>query len=116
MPLGAAALWPRDLGFIPVVLTVSYICSLLFGLPAYLIFRRFGWLAWWQVLLGSVTCLIPVVLLYVASAGGWTSLHIQLYGLNNSLVLAAYTTGTAAIFWTIAIWRNPDSRSSPPTP
>jgi hypothetical protein len=116
LPLGALALSPRDVGTLPVVVTVSYVCSLMFGIPAFLAFRRFDWLAWWQVLLGGLGCLVPVMLLYVASAGGWGSLHIRIYGLHNIPMLAAFTIGTAAIFWFVAIWRNPRARSTSPNP
>jgi hypothetical protein len=114
LPLGAILLSPSGDTALPLVLIPSYVCSLLFGIPAYLFFRRLEWLAWWQVLLGGLACLVPVALLYVAFAGGFGTPHIQRYGLHNILVLAPFTTGTAGIFWVIAIWRNEGAASAHP--
>jgi hypothetical protein len=82
---------------------VAYGCALVFGVPAFLIFRRFGWLAWWQVTLGGIGCLVPLLVFCIVTA---PAAHLAAYGLSNSLVLASCSGTTAFCFWVIAIWRN----------
>jgi hypothetical protein len=84
---------------------VAYGCALIFGVPAFLIFRRLRWLAWWQVTLGGIGCLVPLLLFYIVTA---PVAHLAAYGLNNGLILASYSGATAFCFWVIAIWRNRD--------
>ena len=44
-------------------LPVALICAVVFGLPAYFILHRFGWLSWWQLALAGTVCASPCLLL-----------------------------------------------------
>ncbi len=101
---------PSEIAFLSLPLFVSYGCSLLFGIPGFLFFRRLGWLTWWQVTLGGIACVTPLLLLYVVLS---SPLNIQLYGLHNGSVLAGCSAVTALAFWVTAIWRNPSLRVNP---
>lgn len=68
------------------------------GVPAFVLFRRRGWLLWWQFAMGGgvlgLACGVPF------AVGGGT--------LVAALVPAFVALGVlhAVLFWLIAVWRN----------
>lgn len=68
------------------------------GVPAFVVFRRRGWLSWWQFATGGaalgLACAVPF------AVGGGT-LAVAL-----APTFAALGMLHAVLFWLIAIWRN----------
>ena len=99
--LFSAAMRSSDFG--TVALLIAYPIALLFGLPMFFLFRWRGWLRWWQVTLGGALCASPFVLAYLAGAN---PLHLEHYGLANSLLLIGCGAAIGLIFWGIGIAGN----------
>jgi hypothetical protein len=86
---------------------IAYASALLFGLPGYLVMKRFTKLAWWQVALAGGLCGIPY---WLISEYPYTSAYFKNQGLTNLLlyVIAGVVAGLA--FWLIT--RKSDARPS----
>ena len=84
-------------------LIVMLVTSVLVAVPAFLLFRRRGWLSWWQVTLGGLLCSLPFIALYAFVAGPY---HVEIYGPANILIFAAVGAGVGFAFWWIALFRN----------
>ena len=86
----------------------AYPLSLLMGIPAYLLFRRLGWLQIWSVLFASAFLGGTVAILLFGVHGG-------IVALKRSLLFCAYGAATGLLFWVIAFaglrsnnrWRGP---------
>jgi hypothetical protein len=89
-----AALNPQDPLLIPVLL-YAYVVGLA-GIPAYFLFRKLGWLAFWQVVLGG-------------SVLGAVAHMLLLSGLPQESLGRGAALGAlvAAVFWLIAFARVP---------
>ena len=68
------------------------------GIPAFAVFRRRGWLAWWQFAAGGavlgVVCAVPL-----AAAG-------VRFAAALAPAFAAIGMLHAVLFWLLAVWRN----------
>ena len=85
----AMAMKTADLG--TVALFFAYPIAIVFGIPAFFLFRRLEWLRWWQVSAGGAACAFPFATLFVGS--------------NSLLPLALLGIGAVIgfVFWAIAI-------------
>jgi hypothetical protein len=87
------------LGGILLAAPFSYIVMLVVGVPAFFIFRKFGWLRLWIVALtGAITSAMIGVFLFRTTL---LSLHSVICGLLAGV-----------IFWIIALWK-PNNRLLP---
>ena len=68
------------------------------GIPAFVAFRRRGWLAWWQFAIGGaalgLACAVPLALTGTAFAAALAPAFAAL-GMLHALA-----------FWVLAVWRN----------
>ncbi len=68
------------------------------GVPAFVLFRRRGWLAWWQFAAGGavlgLACVVPL-----AAAGATFAAAL-------APAFAALGMLHAVLFWLVAVWRN----------
>lgn len=75
------------------------------GIPAFVAFRRRGWLAWWQFAVGGaalgLACVVPL-----AVAGA-------VFAAALAPAFAALGMLHAVAFWILAVWRN---KALAPTP
>jgi len=91
---------------------VAYPAMVLFGIPLFFLFRKRGWLTWWQVSLGGflVGALSMLAFaLYVGTLSG---------GLEYVLLFCGVGLCSGLAFWAIAVFRNraltPGSRGDAP--
>ena len=84
--------WRRPLG---IALFAGYPVELVLGLPTLMLFRRFGWIRWWQfALAGAVIGALPGIPWLLEGQGGILALG------------AIAGTVTALVFWAVAVPRN----------
>lgn len=109
-PLLASLLfgWPGMLLVLPVALLITgAVAAPLF----FFLFRKRGWLKWWQVALAGFLC----GLLFVAFFDSPERLDI--FGINDSLYFGGVGVFIALVFWWLGLFRNtafPAVPSSPP--
>jgi hypothetical protein len=102
-----ATLWTLDIRTMYVAV-VTYPFSLLPGIPAYLLFRRLGWLQIWSVVLASAVlgCAIELLIFGRPNYPG---------GSAGVLKFCCFGAATGLVFWLIAFlglrsnnrWRGP---------
>jgi hypothetical protein len=82
----------------PMVAGVATTATLLFGVPAFVLFFRRGWLSWWQFVFGGaligLLCTIPFAVGGAAVVGALAPTFLALGALHGLL------------FWAPAVWRN----------
>jgi hypothetical protein len=91
--LGAVWSW------VELVLAVSYVATLILGMPLFFLFRRLRWLEWWQVTSAGVVIALPFTLPAIRFSDG-----------NDVPALLSrifFGAGAALLFWLIALVRNP---------
>ncbi len=75
------------------------------GVPAFLLFRRRGWLAWWQF--GAGGGALGLIVAIPFGVGGGPTLAAAL-----APAFAALGMLHAVLFWLIAVWRNKALRAA----
>ena len=83
-----------------VTLPLAIVLAIALGLPAYLLLRKLGWLAWWQLTLAGILLVSPAALCFLP----------QWY-----LVAATFVSGAAAglVFWWAGIGPNNSFKPKP---
>ena len=89
--------------FVAALLTYSFVGSLfaifsalIFGWPLSLIFRRFGFIQWWQFCIGGVICAFPLwaAWFYPFDGGHW-----EAYRITNSLYFYGIGSLGGFLYW-----------------
>ena len=90
-----------DFGWAPFALLITVPATLFVAVPLFLVFRKLGWVKWWQVCLGG------------ALVGFLSPLAIQLmdapsHGFWISLTVLSVPLGAVAgfVFWCIGVYKN----------
>ncbi|RCS59780.1 hypothetical protein DU000_03500 [Parvibium lacunae] len=85
-----------------IALFLAYLFAFLIGLPMFVLFKKFRWLALWQVACGAaISGLLASLLLF-----GTGTEYARQYGFNNMLLVITYAVITAVIFWFIGVRGN----------
>ena len=77
---------------------VTFAATIVFGVPAFVLLCRRGWLGWWQFACGGAAVGIACVLPFAVGGSA----------LVGALVPSFLVLGAAhgALFWLLAVWRN----------
>lgn len=81
-------------------LVISYLSTVLFGVPLFFLFKWRRWYKWWQVTAAGAACALPFSALLINFS------NPQIHHLTNSLQLIAVGAIAGLLFWTIALARN----------
>ena len=93
-----------NLGSVIAASIIAYPSAVLLGLPAYVLFRKNGWLKMWQALsAGAVLALLPGAAIVYLSNGGYYS-AIEYSG--SLSVFAVHGAVVSLVFWLFVVWRD----------
>jgi len=85
---------------------IAYPSALLFGVPSYLVVRRFLKLKWWHAVFAGFLCSLPA---WLASAYPFTGAYFERRWLPDLTLYVMAGIVAGAVFWLVAR----DSRSNP---
>ena len=91
------------LAFAFFALPIAYISAAAFGAPLFWLFRRNGWLDWWQVMLGGMASAVPCAAVLALGNPGALG---RAEGLVVPLLCLGVGGAVALVFWAIAIRNN----------
>ena len=100
--LAQAIIAGRPLTFVPVAIA-AYLFAIFLGLPTWLLFRRFGWQAWWQVVgVGVALGVLAGFVFHLSFGRGLDGADLELLP-ATLLGFCGHAALVATIFWLIAI-------------
>ena len=73
------------------------------AVPAFLILRKAGWLAWWQILPAGIASAIPFM---VAIYWPFDKPIAAYVVMEETVLTVGIAATTSLIFWYAAVWRN----------
>lgn len=83
-----------------IYVAFTYGTAILLGIPAFMIFRHYGWQRWWQhAFAGTAMALVVFFCIWLMSPSSDTPVHAL-------LLFAAIGAGSATLFWLLAVRRN----------
>ena len=85
---------------VELVLVISYVSTLLVGVPMFFVFKWRRWFKWWQVTGAAAACALP----FAALLMNFSSLEMR--HLTNSLMLIAHGAAAGLTFWAIGLAGN----------
>lgn len=95
---------PGALFLLLIPISIAYISAALFGIPLYKLFKRCGWLRFWQVVVGSTLCALPFFFFqFFQTAMIYAPIALTARWLASILVVS---TVTGITFWAIALRQN----------
>jgi hypothetical protein len=84
------------------VLPFALLVTVVLATPLFFLFRRYGWLKWWQVGLAGLLCGVIFSLLF-----DWPSAErFDAFGLQDALNFGGVGTLIAIVFWWLGLYRN----------
>lgn len=96
--------WGADLWLWPVAFSISSGVTCFIAAPIFFVFRRFGWVKWWQVCLsGSLVGFLMALLSgFFNVAYGWNWLGFTIFSVPVSIL-------SAFVFWLFGVRGNPSA-------
>jgi hypothetical protein len=85
-------------GVLPIALLVTAVLAT----PLYFMFRRRGWLKWWQVGLAGLLCGVAFALLFDSTSPQ----RLDALGIEDALNFGGVGMLVAIVFWWLALYRN----------
>jgi hypothetical protein len=79
---------------------IAILCSMVFGLPAWLFFRKAGLRRWWQFALGGLLIAVPI---WYVLAGPFTSTRWLAVGFFDSFNYLGSGVAGGIAFWHLAV-------------
>jgi hypothetical protein len=88
--------WP----FALLVLPYAWLITAVVATPLFFLFRKHGWLNWWQVALAGLLCGLIFVGFFDSAA------RFDSFGIEDSLYFGGIGALIAVVFWWLGLFRN----------
>jgi hypothetical protein len=86
-------------GYLTLGAMFAFPACIIFGVPLFLVFRKLGWLSWWQVPIGAgFAGILAAFALHMLDATTYLSGSIELFGGLGALA--------GVVFWYLGLRRN----------
>jgi hypothetical protein len=97
---------------LPVFAAILVPATLVFAVPVFLLFRRFGWLRWWHAAIAGCAGGLLFTLIFSASVSAG---HVDAFAPSEGLGFCAVGLTEAITFWWIGLFRNDEVARAPVT-